>query len=294
MPAARLPWFRFWVGATAHAKARTLSDGEFRTWIELLDLCAQQKWRGRFTSKREALGLVRRPPAHLDALIRAGLVDVDPLDKHLTMHDWDHWQRWREGDSDDHPNDHTNDTGTTHERPPDQHVIDPATTNGTTRESHVNVPTSSSREDVRLKDERRRDVETLDEEKKDVRVKNGGTAPIFGAPQRGNPRVAEVIDAFRKLRIEPIMNGRDRAAIKESNAPPGLIAEVFDAVSRREYGDDFMRKRLSVHEAVDWVGGYVEARLDQAAGDFAESALDQEKARLCKLGWSQPAIERGA
>jgi hypothetical protein len=53
------------------------------------------------------------------------------------------------------------------------------------------------------------------------------------------------------------MTARDYAAIKHSTAAPGVIAEVYLAVAGNEWGDDFQRKRLSVHEACDWVPAYV-------------------------------------
>lgn len=102
----------------------------------------------------------------------------------------------------------------------------------------------------------------------------GSTEP----PPRGNSRVQAVIDAFRENGYEPPMGPRDYAAIKRSTAPPGLIVEAFMAVQLREYGDDFMRKRLSVHEAIDWVPGYCEHRLADTY-DY-----DAEVERLRELG----------
>ena len=120
MPAPQLPWFRFWKGATQHDKVRELSDAEFRTWVELLDLAAQQKWRGRFRSRKAAAALSRRPDRHIGSLIKTGLIDIDSSDEHLTMHDWDEWQRWRKED--------VNDDGTPPDHPPNGHAIDSRTT----------------------------------------------------------------------------------------------------------------------------------------------------------------------
>lgn len=72
----------------------------------------------------------------------------------------------------------------------------------------------------------------------------------------GNARVQAAIEAFRALGVDPSMGPRDYAALKHSTAPPELIAEVFQAVQGGSYGDEFMRKRLSVHEAIEWVNGY--------------------------------------
>src|SRR5258708_115164 len=108
MPAPALPWFKVWIGGTAHAKARPLNDATLRTWVELLDAAAQQPHRGRFRSRKEAALIVRRPTAHVGTLIAATLIDETP--EELTMHDWDAWQRWRKEDA--------NDTGTTTEASP--------------------------------------------------------------------------------------------------------------------------------------------------------------------------------
>jgi hypothetical protein len=101
-----------------------------------------------------------------------------------------------------------------------------------------------------------------------------GDDPLGGPPTK-NGRVqqiadhrpsksAAVIDAFRAKHMEVVFSSRDHSAIKHSNAEPCMIAEVYDAVARGEYGDDFMRRRLSVHEAIEWINGYSEWKLDQA------------------------------
>lgn len=118
-------------------------------------------------------------------------------------------------------------------------------------------------------------------------LRSGGSARQNGArPQRGNGRVQAVVEAFRAMNIEPMMGPRDYAAIKSSCVPPGLVAEVFCAVAERLYGDDFMRKRLSVHEAVGWAAGWVEHCLEEAK---ANGEYDAERDRLRSLGWHQPS-----
>lgn len=246
MPAPRLPWYRFWVGATAHGKVRQLDDGMFRTWVELLDAAAQQPTRGRFASRQEAVSIVRRPAKHVAALIAATLIDESS--EGLTMHDWDEWQRWRKEDANDSP--------TTPERPPNGHVND----SRTTLEDLRNGPSSRARV--------RGDVDT-DVDREEEKEKEEYVPPATqGAPNEkiskiraiGNPRVAALIDAFRDMGEDVSMSERDRAAVKNSNAAPVLIAEAYAAVAHGEYGDDFMLKRLSVHAAVDWVNGYVAHR----------------------------------
>jgi hypothetical protein len=254
MPRPRLPWFKVWVGVTRDAKIVTLSDRLFRVWVELLDAASEQKIRGRFDSYAAAAAIVRRKPAEVRQVAAAGL--LDEFQDGIWLHDWQDWQRWRPEDS------HPNDLGITHES------LRNGT--GTTHESRSKI------EAPRVERAKKRDVDVDvegDEERKEVRdTYVGGTALENRAPPTkssspthpGNPRVAETIDAFRALRIDVSMSARDMSAIKHSDAPPQLIAEVYDAVARRVYGDDFMRKRLSVHEAVDWVNGYREQKLQDA------------------------------
>jgi hypothetical protein len=129
MPAKRLPWFKVWVGATRHEKVATLSDTDFRTWVELLDAAAQQSTRGKFDSAASAAAVVRRPLASVKRLIATRLLD-DRGAEGLWLHDWPEWQRWvpddGASDSASTPEPPLNNTRTTHE----QH----ANVNGTTRD----------------------------------------------------------------------------------------------------------------------------------------------------------------
>lgn len=90
MPAKRLPWFKLWIGCTAHGKVRQLDDGTFRTWVELLDAASQQPTRGRFASEAEAVAITRRPVKHIRTLVAAGLMDA--TEDGLWLHDWSEWQ----------------------------------------------------------------------------------------------------------------------------------------------------------------------------------------------------------
>lgn len=69
-------------------------------------------------------------------------------------------------------------------------------------------------------------------------------------------RSAEVIDALRAVGIEPTMTARDHAALKTSTAKPELVAEVYQAVFSGKYGDAYMQRHLTVHDAIGWIDGY--------------------------------------
>lgn len=213
MPAPRLPWFKIWIGSTGHAKARSLSDGEFRTWVELIDLSAQQKWRGRFANRKDALALSRRPAAHLSVLILVGLVDEDATDKHLTMHDWDDWQRWRKEDP--------NDSGTTTESPPEQPtndpLIDPRTTTERPPDEH-SINTRPLRVDVRRKTLRR---ETL----RDDVAAAVAASPDFARARETNGGGSGHVHDFTLRRTRP------------PPEDPDLPEEVRERLRRRPISD---------------------------------------------------------
>lgn len=121
MPTKRLPWFKVWVGATRHEKVATLSDTDFRTWVELLDAASQQNVRGKFDSVAGAAAVTRRPTVSIKRLVTAGLLD-DRQAEGLWMHDWKEWQRWRPedqaNDSESPPEPPSINTRSTHDHPP--------------------------------------------------------------------------------------------------------------------------------------------------------------------------------
>lgn len=71
-------------------------------------------------------------------------------------------------------------------------------------------------------------------------------------------RVAQVIDAVHALDSElPCdVSARDGAAIKASAAPPGKIAEAYQAVYSGRWGDDWMRDNLSFQLVIARLAGY--------------------------------------
>lgn len=261
MPAKRIPWFKIWIGATAHGKVRQLEDGVFRTWVELLDAAAQQPVRGRFASRAEAAAVLRRPVKHLAVLIGAGLIDEDP-DKHLVMHDWDDWQRWRQEDSNDAPHTPegpTNNTRTTTERQLNDSVstVDSLTIdNESTQDELLNAPRGRLSARRRRREKEEEDVEERKREKTDGEIADPADQPPKLLPVPKSSRSAEVIDAIRAVGIEPTLTARDHAALKTSNASAELIAELYGEVFNGRYGDAYQQRNLSVHELLTWIDGY--------------------------------------
>jgi hypothetical protein len=243
-----------------------LSDRTFRVWQELLDAANEQKIRGRFDSYSAAAAIIRRKPAEVRLVAAAGLLDESA--DGVWLHDWKDWQRWK-------PEDEglTNDEPTSPEDPDyDSPITHESHRNGSgiTHEKHRKTRSlARAREDVDVEGDV--DVERERDTRSSPSLRSGAAA----SEKRGNPRVQAVIEAFRALSGDVYLTPRDHAAIKRSDVPPELIAQTYDAVARGAWGDDFMRKRLSVHEAIEWANAY-QARETGDDGPFEGDCLCAE------------------
>lgn len=206
MPNPPLPWFKLWGGVTSSSKVAPLSDALFRTWVELLDAASQQptRHRGRFASRKAAAAIVRRPLAHVAALVTEGLIDETP--DGLAMHDWDDWQRWRKEDAMDSRSttdqlrmDSGSTNGSTLDHPPDERMID----------------TPPLRVEERRK---KRDVETLDErrETEDDEYPPAATRQ----PPRGEQRRVTIVDEEFRSELE--------AQFEETFGSKSAVRDVID------------------------------------------------------------------
>lgn len=70
-------------------------------------------------------------------------------------------------------------------------------------------------------------------------------------------RSGDVIDAIRASGIEPMLVPRDHTAIRTAGMSAELIAELYGAIYRGEYGDEFMQRNLSVHMVIEKIPGYL-------------------------------------
>lgn len=251
MPAKRLPWFRLWVGATAHGKVRLLDDGTFRTWVELLDAAAQQPKRGRFASAAEAAAITRRPAKHVAALMRVGLVDDTP--DGLVMHDWDDWQRWRKEDADDEPT------------PPQ----DPPNNTRTTTEHPRNIaPPLHEKEKEETERDRERDVSPL--------------AADAASPPRGSAAAA---NKRAKVVAMPVFTDDEMAranAVAAVLQPRGLVA---DRLFWRKVLDKYPGLDLEAEamKAADWLRRHSKRTCSQAfVFNWLDGALERAKERAPK------------
>jgi len=218
MPAKRLPWFRFWIDATAHGKVRQLDDATFRTWVELLDAAAKQPKRGRFENRKEAVAVLRRPAKHIAALIAAKLIDETP--EGLVMHDWDEWQRWRQED--------VNDDETTS----DQLLND----SRLTRNGRANNPA--------LRVSAEGDTETEREgEVNPPNPQTGGERPAVPKPKRERTMISEqdIEDLVRKYAAQ---YGTPQAVRDEIDLALNHQAR-FKNLNERLYVDGWLRRELT-------------------------------------------------
>jgi hypothetical protein len=85
-------WLRLDAGAVRHPKVACLSDKNFRLWIQLLCLAAEN--RGFLGDERRLRRVLNRRLDHLSTglyeLVRIGLIDV--IEGGLIPHDWEHYQ----------------------------------------------------------------------------------------------------------------------------------------------------------------------------------------------------------
>lgn len=85
-------WFRVYSDAMRNPKVASLSDGDFRLWVELLSIAAEND--GRIPPVSDLKHLLRRRLDHLkgglDRLIRASLMDA--LEDGYEPHSWSKFQ----------------------------------------------------------------------------------------------------------------------------------------------------------------------------------------------------------
>lgn len=245
MPAARLPWIKFWPELVDHPKFAELNDSERWTWIEVWAKASQQSNRWHFASLSHAVKVTGRPAKQIRKLVQVGLIDESS--DGIYIHNAAKWQDrfpsdYSDGVTPNIPRKVRGDKSNAPSTLPEDSANGLPKTPRKLREDSVNTAVKAAANPA------------LEEEEELTPL---GSPPFASA--RG--RNAEVIDAIRELGIKPTLAARDHSAIKATSADPTDIAEVYGAVYRGEYGDDFMRKRLSVHEAIGWIDGYRASKL---------------------------------
>ena len=83
-------------------------------------------------------------------------------------------------------------------------------------------------------------------------------APIAARTETPRGRVIEAIRA-RGVAV-PSFTGRDGKAVKEAGADPDLVAEAYVAAYRGEWGDDWLRRNLSIRVVIERLAGYLASK----------------------------------
>jgi hypothetical protein len=92
------------------------------------------------------------------------------------------------------------------------------------------------------------------------KTKEEDTAPTEPAPTRSGV----LLDLLKASDIAVTMRPQDHRALKESGADPEVVAEAYAAIFRGEWGDEFMRRSLSVQFVIGRLAGYASWKREQS------------------------------
>lgn len=110
---------------------------------------------------------------------------------------------------------------------------------------------------------------------------DSSSAPPEPAPKP--TRSGQLIDALKAADIPVTMRPQDHKALKDSGADPLLVAEAYGALFRGEWGDDFMRRSLSVQFVIGRLAAYQSWKRDprpaqrNGAGTIPPGATSKQK-----------------
>lgn len=176
MPAARLPWIKFWPELVDHAKFVDLTDSERWTWIEVWAKASQQPERWKFASVAHAQKVTGRKEKDIRKLIEVRL--IDERSDGLYIHNARKWQ-------DRYPSDESAKSSPTS---PEPHPNGTVKTPRTLLEDSANVTAMLGEDSDKSKREKRE--EDIDED-----VPPAATQRPPQGDQR--PRASAVTDEFR-------------------------------------------------------------------------------------------------
>lgn len=95
--------------------------------------------------------------------------------------------------------------------------------------------------------------------KKKTPEDTSGRKKTLSAPTEPAPkptRSGQLIDLLKTADVPVTMRPQDHKALKDSGADPSLVAEAYGALFRGEWGDDFMRRSLSVQFVIGRLAAY--------------------------------------
>lgn len=126
--------------------------------------------------------------------------------------------------------------------------------------------------------------------------KKTDTAPTEPAPKV--TRSGQLIDLLRADDVPVTMRPQDHKALKDSGADPALVAEAYGALFRGDWGDDFMRRSLSVQFVIGRLAAYeswkrnprADSRRPNGPASTGSTALREQTRQHSK--WSDPHWDR--
>lgn len=186
------------------------------------------------------------------ALTKAGFVDEDDM-----LHDWDAYagklldqrrknaqkqRAWRE-----------------RHRTSDETVTSPTTNEGSNRNVTVTSPLRTAATVQDLTGPGPSESLTTPIESGPAREADASTPPTTTgevAAEKGNRRVAAVIDALRAEGMTGTLTPKDRQAIQRVAHDPHEVAALYVAIFKGEYGDPYMHDNLSVWLCLEKLPGW--------------------------------------
>lgn len=81
---------------------------------------------------------------------------------------------------------------------------------------------------------------------------------------RADTGIGTIIDLVWAGNATIPFTARDAKAVKESRAPPELIAEAYLAAYHGEWGDEWLRENLTLRLVVDRLSGYCASKIPAA------------------------------
>lgn len=144
-------------------------------------------------------------------------------------------------------------------------------------------PTRSARENIDKSSSR--DIHPL------LTERDATAARIAPRPVPKPNRYGEVIDAIRATGLTYSPTDRDAKAVKLCPLEAGDIASCYRAIAAGEFGDDFMRRRLSVETAIGAFNAYQAFLLKPDAGRGAPKTMTQYAMNRLRQRRSQDAAD---
>ncbi len=242
-----MKWFRFYHEVLDDPKVQDLEPALFKHWVNLLCLANAQEPRGTIPDNPHFIAFrlhIRDATAAkvVAELTARGLLEM-AANCRLSLHNWEK----RQAKSDDSA-----------PRVAALRAASPET-------NRVNVtakPPLLKRDNSSLDREREGERDSSPPEKRGD--DSGATAPAPLTP-RGNPKVSAVVDALRSEGMTGRVTPRDAKAIRETEHDPVVVAALYAAIFRGEYGDAWMHDNLSVALCLEKLPGWLSFRAGHRA-----------------------------